>query len=86
MHYRQVCNSQCLRCSRIVAENIVELSYGRLKDEQGRDYVKLNAHLLEVVDTVMAGYVVDLIPARKRIVSCSRSPRVPLASSFPNHQ
>ncbi|KAG8932906.1 hypothetical protein FRC00_013903 [Tulasnella sp. 408] len=54
---------------RIVAENIVELSYGRLKDEQGRDYVKLNAYLLEVVDTVMAGYVVDLIPALKHLPS-----------------
>ncbi|KAG8932907.1 hypothetical protein FRC00_013904 [Tulasnella sp. 408] len=51
---------------RVVAENVVELSYGRLKDEQGRDYIKLNAHLLDVVHRTIAGYVVDLVPARMK--------------------
>ncbi|KAG8914565.1 hypothetical protein FRC00_012435 [Tulasnella sp. 408] len=54
---------------RIVAENIIELSYGRLKDEQGRDYVKLNTHLLDVVYRTIQGYVVDLVPALKYLPS-----------------
>lgn len=51
---------------RITGENIVELSYGRLGDEQGRDYVKLNRYVMDVIDVVFEGYMVDLIPACKQ--------------------
>ncbi|KAG8971521.1 hypothetical protein FRC05_010998 [Tulasnella sp. 425] len=54
---------------RITGENIVELSYGRLGDEQGRDYVKLNRRVLDVVNVVFGGYMVDLIPALQYIPS-----------------
>lgn len=54
---------------RITGENIVELSYGRLEDEQGRDYVKLNRYVMDVIDLVFEGYMVDLIPVLRYIPS-----------------
>lgn len=45
---------------------MVELSYGKLKDAQGRDYVEQNLHAMEVVTATIHGYIVDLIPACKR--------------------
>ncbi|KAG8948164.1 hypothetical protein FRC04_009963 [Tulasnella sp. 424] len=58
---------------RIVAENMIELSYGRLRDEQGRDYVELGSYVTEVVETVIQapwqGHIVDLIPSLKYLSS-----------------
>ncbi|KAG8928726.1 hypothetical protein FRC01_005441 [Tulasnella sp. 417] len=55
--------------ARIMAENVTELTYGRLKDRQGRDYLQLNSYVMNVVDGTMQGYVVDLIPALKHLPS-----------------
>lgn len=44
---------------------MIELSYGRLRDERGRDYVELGTYVTEVVETVIQapwqGHIVDLI-------------------------
>lgn len=48
---------------RIMAENIIELTYGRKSDEEGRDYVKLNTYVMEVSVAAMEGYLVNFIPA-----------------------
>ncbi|KAG8948166.1 hypothetical protein FRC04_009965 [Tulasnella sp. 424] len=62
---------------RIMGENIVELTYGRLKDEQGRDYIKLNRYVLDVINTTIQGYLVDWIPACKQPSPSTRLCRVP---------
>lgn len=54
---------------RIMGENIVELTYGRLEDEQGRDYIKLNRYVLDVINTTIQGYMVDWIPALRYLPS-----------------
>ncbi|KAG8971532.1 hypothetical protein FRC05_011009 [Tulasnella sp. 425] len=47
----------------IVAETNIKLTYGRLEDEQGLDYIQINAHILEFIAQGLQGYVVDLFPA-----------------------
>lgn len=46
-----------------MAENIIELTYGRRDDEEGRDYVKLNSYVMEVSIKAIEGYLVDFVPA-----------------------
>lgn len=48
-----------------MAESTVILTYGRLRDEQDRDYVQLNSYVLETTLKATQGYMVDLIPACK---------------------
>lgn len=45
-----------------MSENIIELTYGRRSDEEGRDYVKLNSYVMEVSVAAMEGYLVDFVP------------------------
>ncbi|KAG9040972.1 hypothetical protein FS837_012899, partial [Tulasnella sp. UAMH 9824] len=54
---------------RIIAETIVELTYGKRADSHGRDFVKLNARITEIIDRGMQGYAVDLIPALRYLPS-----------------
>lgn len=49
--------------SRVMAQNILELTYGRTSDEEGRDYIKLNSYVMEVAINAMEGYLVDSVPA-----------------------
>lgn len=49
---------------RIVAENLVELTYGRRTDNKGRDLVELNFYMMHIILGCMQGYIVDMIPAR----------------------
>ncbi|KAG9006557.1 hypothetical protein FRB90_009884 [Tulasnella sp. 427] len=48
---------------RVMQENIIELTYGRQQDDQGRDYVDLNTKVMDIGTRTMQGYLVDLIPA-----------------------
>ncbi|KAG8960669.1 hypothetical protein FRC05_006701 [Tulasnella sp. 425] len=54
---------------RVMAESTVMLTYGRLRDEQDRDYVQLNSYVLETTLKASQGYIVDLIPALRYIPS-----------------
>lgn len=59
------CKLTVLHHARVMAENIIELTYGRREDEEGRDYVKLNSYLMEVSIKAIEGYMVDFVPACK---------------------
>ncbi|KIO29660.1 hypothetical protein M407DRAFT_21247 [Tulasnella calospora MUT 4182] len=48
---------------RVVAENIVELTYGRRIDDKGRDLVELNFYAMAISLRGMQGYIVDMLPA-----------------------
>lgn len=50
---------------RVVAENVVELTYGRRTDDKGRDLVELNFYAMRIILRGMQGYIVDMIPARE---------------------
>ncbi|KAG8930437.1 hypothetical protein FRC01_002769 [Tulasnella sp. 417] len=49
--------------NRIVVETIIKLTYGRLEDERGTDYIKINTYVTDVILRGFQGYVVDLFPA-----------------------
>lgn len=49
--------------NRIIAEAIIKLTYGKLDDGQGRDYIQLSTRLMEIMVPAAQGYVVDLMPA-----------------------
>lgn len=49
--------------NRIVAETVVKFAYGRLGDEQGRDYIQLNNRITDIITLGLQGYVVDLFPS-----------------------
>lgn len=49
--------------NRIVAETIIKPVYGRLEDEQGRDYIQINTYVTDIILRGFQGYVVDLFPA-----------------------
>ncbi|KAG8928660.1 hypothetical protein FRC01_005604 [Tulasnella sp. 417] len=49
--------------ARIVAEGIINLTYGKLEDSRGRDYIQISARLMEITVASVLGYVVDLLPA-----------------------
>ncbi|KAG8972279.1 hypothetical protein FRC05_010222 [Tulasnella sp. 425] len=55
--------------NKIMAENIIELTYGRRDDEEGRDYVKLNSYVMEVSIKAIEGYLVDFVPALRHLPS-----------------
>ncbi|KAG8897260.1 hypothetical protein FRC00_004625, partial [Tulasnella sp. 408] len=55
--------------NKIMAENVIELTYGRKSDEEGRDYVKLNTYVMEVSVAAMEGYLVNFIPALRHLPS-----------------
>ncbi|KAG8995313.1 hypothetical protein FRB90_000213, partial [Tulasnella sp. 427] len=46
----------------IVAETVITITYGRLKDERGTDYVRANEYVMDIIIAGMEGYAVDLIP------------------------
>ncbi|KAG8995537.1 hypothetical protein FRB90_000147 [Tulasnella sp. 427] len=46
----------------IIAETVITITYGRLKDERGTDYVRANEHVMDIIIAGMEGYAVDLIP------------------------
>ncbi|KAG8942376.1 hypothetical protein FRC04_003772 [Tulasnella sp. 424] len=56
------------RC-RIVAENVVELTYGNRTDDKGRDLVKLNYHIMHTILPGMQGYIVDMLPVLRHLPS-----------------
>ncbi|KAG9013497.1 hypothetical protein FRB90_006017 [Tulasnella sp. 427] len=53
----------------IVGEVIIRMTYGRLKDEAGTDYVRVSERLMSIVTAGLEGYAVDLIPALKYLPS-----------------
>ncbi|KAG9048571.1 hypothetical protein FS837_012512 [Tulasnella sp. UAMH 9824] len=55
--------------NKVMAENIIELTYGRRGDEEGRDYVKLNSYVMEVSIKAIEGYIVDFVPALRYLPS-----------------
>ncbi|KAG8948181.1 hypothetical protein FRC04_009980 [Tulasnella sp. 424] len=55
--------SSITEISRIVAEAVIKLIYGRLEDKRGRDYIQLNLRVADILFKGMQGYVVDLLPA-----------------------
>ncbi|KAG8912436.1 hypothetical protein FRC00_004509 [Tulasnella sp. 408] len=48
---------------RSIGEAIIQLTYGKLEDKQGRDYIQLSIHIAEILAFAVQGYVVDLFPA-----------------------
>lgn len=50
-------------CS-MVAESVVEFSYGRHTDEVGNDYLERLYRIQEMIVKASFGYVVDLAPFR----------------------
>ncbi|KAG9003731.1 hypothetical protein FRB90_011131 [Tulasnella sp. 427] len=48
--------------NRIVAETIIKLTYGRLEDDRGRDYIQINTHVADVIVQGIQGLLVDLVP------------------------
>ncbi|KAG8913080.1 hypothetical protein FRC00_003105, partial [Tulasnella sp. 408] len=46
-----------------MTEVVIELTYGRLGDGKGSDYIQLSSFVTDVVLEAMQGYVVDLVPA-----------------------
>ncbi|KAG8977308.1 hypothetical protein FRB90_008827, partial [Tulasnella sp. 427] len=47
----------------VVGEAIIQITYGRLKDDKGTDYIRVNEHVEDILIAGLEGYVVDLIPA-----------------------
>ncbi|KAG8995312.1 hypothetical protein FRB90_000212 [Tulasnella sp. 427] len=54
---------------RIVAETIIKITYERLEDGRGMDYVRANVHMMDIVVADLEGYAVDLIPALQYLPS-----------------
>ncbi|KAG8893147.1 hypothetical protein FRC01_013757, partial [Tulasnella sp. 417] len=48
---------------RALQENVIDLTYGRREDSQGRDYIQLNGRVMDIGNETMQGYLVDLLPA-----------------------
>ncbi|KIO27631.1 hypothetical protein M407DRAFT_73022 [Tulasnella calospora MUT 4182] len=51
-----------LETNRIIGEVIIKLTYGKLEDAQGRDYIQIITRLLDIMILSLQGYVVDLFP------------------------
>lgn len=65
-----VCPEDCVvGINRIVAETVVKFAYGRLGDEQGRDYIQLNNRITDIITLGLQGYVVDLFPSLRYLPS-----------------
>ncbi|KIO24838.1 hypothetical protein M407DRAFT_39782, partial [Tulasnella calospora MUT 4182] len=58
-----------IETERIAAEIITKLTYGRLKDERGRDYIETNTYVTSIVEKAVGGYLVDLLPALRYLPS-----------------
>lgn len=54
---------------KVIAQEIVELTYGRLEDGRGNDFVQLNSHVFEIIDQSIQGYLVDLISSLQHLPS-----------------
>ncbi|KAG8971519.1 hypothetical protein FRC05_010996 [Tulasnella sp. 425] len=52
---------------KVVAQEVVELTYGRREDGHGNDFVQLNSRVVEILLQAMQGYLVDLIPSLQRL-------------------
>lgn len=48
---------------RSMQQNVIDLTYGRSEDNQGRSYVELNSRVMDIANGTMQGYFVDLIPS-----------------------
>ncbi|KIO27629.1 hypothetical protein M407DRAFT_23194 [Tulasnella calospora MUT 4182] len=54
-----------LETTRVIGEAIIQLTYGKLEDERGRDYIQVATRLLDIMIVSLQGYVVDIFPALK---------------------
>ncbi|KAG8962328.1 hypothetical protein FRC00_009738 [Tulasnella sp. 408] len=52
---------------RITAETTIKLTYGKLEDKQGRDYIKISSRILDILTYAVQGYMVDLLPALQHL-------------------
>ncbi|KAG8913312.1 hypothetical protein FRC01_004603 [Tulasnella sp. 417] len=52
---------------RIAAEITIKLTYGKLQDDRGRDYIKINGRISDILTDAAQGYVVDLFPALQHL-------------------
>ncbi|KAG8971536.1 hypothetical protein FRC05_011013 [Tulasnella sp. 425] len=55
--------------NRTVAETTTKLTYGRLEDRRGRDYIQLSYRVVDIFVIALQGYVVDLLPALQYLPS-----------------
>ncbi|KAG8901308.1 hypothetical protein FRC00_007955 [Tulasnella sp. 408] len=55
--------------TRIIGEAIILLTYGKLVDERGRDYIQLTTRLLDIMIFSLQGYVVDIFPVGEQAIS-----------------
>ncbi|KIO29648.1 hypothetical protein M407DRAFT_21235 [Tulasnella calospora MUT 4182] len=70
LHYLSTRPEEFLKdLNKVMAENILELTYGRRDDEEGRDYVKLNSYVMETSIRAIEGYIVDFVPALRHLPS-----------------
>lgn len=42
---------------------MIKLTYGKLEDDRGRDYIQISTRIMEIMVHSAQGYVVDLLPA-----------------------
>ncbi|KAG8961517.1 hypothetical protein FRC00_011993 [Tulasnella sp. 408] len=49
--------------TRVIGEAIIQLTYGKLGDGQGKDYIQITTRLLEIMILSLQGYAVDIFPA-----------------------
>ncbi|KAG8914904.1 hypothetical protein FRC00_009818 [Tulasnella sp. 408] len=52
---------------RIAAETTIKLTYGKLEDKRGRDYIKINGRISDILTYAAQGYVVDLFPSLQHL-------------------
>ncbi|KAG8912211.1 hypothetical protein FRC01_005222 [Tulasnella sp. 417] len=48
---------------RVIGEGIIKLTYGKIEDEGGKDYIKMSTRIAELMALAGLGYVVDMFPA-----------------------
>ncbi|KAG9015660.1 hypothetical protein FRB90_004580 [Tulasnella sp. 427] len=56
--------------NQVVAETILQVTYGRLDDGKGTDYFRLNTHVMDImIEGMEPGYAVDVLPALQYLPS-----------------
>ncbi|KIO27614.1 hypothetical protein M407DRAFT_72949 [Tulasnella calospora MUT 4182] len=55
--------------TRIIGETIIQLSYGKLEDGRGRDYIQISTRMMEVLAFAVQGHAVDLLPPLRHLPS-----------------
>lgn len=48
---------------RVIGEGIIKMTYGKLEDGRGRDFIKMSTRIAELMAFAGLGYVVDMFPA-----------------------